>query len=71
MSEETKAAIVETLEEAESDLSIQEIGEKVGVSRQTASKWIKTLNGEGRIVKTRNVGNAQFFDVRKEEYARR
>lgn len=62
--EDTKMKILKVLEEAApQDLSIQEIADKAGVSRETASKYVMILEAEGKIKKTRQIGKAKMYKV--------
>ncbi len=60
--EDTKTKILKVLKEAApQDLSIQEIADGAGVSRETASKYVMILEAEGRVVKTRQIGKAKMY----------
>lgn len=47
------------------DLSIQEIADKIHISRETVSKYILVLEAEGKIVKTREIGKAKMYRINK------
>lgn len=61
----TKMKILTVIEEAApQDLSIQEIADRAGVSRETVSKYILALEAEGKIEKTREIGKAKMYKSR-------
>lgn len=47
------------------DLSIEEIASLTGLHRNTISKYVYGLEMKGKIVKTREVGRAKFYTIRK------
>ena len=61
MSEDTEQKIVKCLQEASMDLSIEEISDMIHIHRNTVSKYIYSLNKQGRIKVTRKIGRAKMF----------
>ena len=47
------------------DLSIEEISKETGIHRNTVSKYVYSLEKEGKIVLTRQVGGAKFYTVKE------
>ncbi len=47
------------------DLSVEEIAEITGIHRNTISKYVYGLEKEGKLVMTRQVGNAKFYTVKE------
>lgn len=43
------------------DVNISVAAELAGISRNTASAWVRVLTGEGNLVQTRRVGNAKMY----------
>lgn len=60
--ENSKQKIFEVIEKAGSqDLSIQEIAEISGLSRETVSKYVGILEAEKKIALTRRIGKAKMY----------
>jgi DNA-binding IclR family transcriptional regulator len=58
--------IVECLRKAAPrDLSIEEIATGTGIHRNTVSKYVYSLEKEGKITLTRQVGGAKFYTVKE------
>ncbi|MEM3612655.1 MAG: HTH domain-containing protein [Candidatus Bathyarchaeia archaeon] len=49
------------------DLSIEEIAAKIGVHRNTVSKYLWGLEKEGKVKITRKVGKAKMYTVTKSD----
>ncbi len=56
--------IIKILEKSPFSLSIDEISKKIGVTRQTTSKYLMYMEGKGA-VKRRDVGSAKLYYVGK------
>lgn len=56
---DTKETLFELLLESERALTISELAEKSGITRQTASKYLEVLKAEGH-VEVREVGQAKL-----------
>jgi len=66
LGENTKEKIRKELEKAyPTDLSIGEVAKKTGFSRTTVSTYLKVLEAEGKIEKSREVGRAVFYRILK------
>jgi len=48
------------------DLSIEEIATKIGVHRNTVSKYIWGLEKEGKVKISRKIGKAKMYIIAKE-----
>jgi len=48
------------------DLSIEEIATKIGVHRNTVSKYIWGLEKEGKVKISRKIGKAKMYVIAKE-----
>ncbi len=59
----TEEKVLDALKNSELDLSIGEISEKTGISRDTVSKYVSVLKAEGKIELSRNVGNAKLYKL--------
>lgn len=60
------ALVVECLRKAApKDLSIEEIANLTQLHRNTISKYVYGLEMKGKIVKTREVGRAKFYTIRR------
>lgn len=63
---EASTIVVECLRRAAPrDLSIEEIANLTGLHRNTISKYVYGLEMKGKIVKTREVGRAKFYTIRR------
>jgi len=60
-----KEEILEALEKAGRDQSIQEIADLTHISRDTVSKYIGILEAEGKIEMTREIGRAKLYSSKK------
>ena len=47
------------------DVSVEEIAESTGIHRNTISKYVYGLEKEGKLVMTRQVGNAKFYTIKE------
>jgi len=64
MSQTPEEKILKCLEnEYPRDLSIEEIAEKIGVHRNTVSKYIWGLEKEGKVRISRKIGRAKMYIV--------
>jgi DNA-binding IclR family transcriptional regulator len=64
MTEDAPRDILECLKRAAPrDLSIEEIAEETKVHRNTVSKYVYSLEKEGKIMMTRKLGNAKLYTV--------
>lgn len=64
--ESPKFRVLKVIEKASpQDLSIQEIADRAGVSRETVSKYILVLEAEGKIEQARQIGKAKMYKSRK------
>lgn len=61
---ERETQIYETFNQSKKDLTVQEIADKLELNRDTVTKYVKVLYHSGRLNKTRNVGNAVFYDTK-------
>jgi biotin operon repressor len=50
---------------APKDLSIDEIADSTGIHRNTVSKYIFALEKEGKVILSRQVGNAKLYTVKE------
>ena len=60
-----KEEILEALEKAGRDLSIQEIADLTHISRDTVSKYIGILEAEAKIEMAREIGRARMYCAKK------
>jgi|GEM_PF-1621248 len=66
MSISTKEKVLKVLSEAYPlDLSIGEVAKQAGISKPTASTWLKVLEAEGKIILSRKIGKAKFYRIKK------
>ena len=57
--------ILECLKKAApKDLSIEEVAEKTGIHRNTVSKYVFGLEKEGKVMLSRQLGNAKLYTVK-------
>lgn len=56
--------VYETINQSEKDITVQEIADELDLNRDTVTKYVKVLYHTGRLNKTRNVGNAIFYDTK-------
>jgi len=61
-----KEEILDALEKAGRDLSIQEIADLTHLSRDTVSKYVGILEAEGKIEMTREIGRAKLYFSKKD-----
>lgn len=60
-----KTKLINAFQEATpADLSVSEAAKRAGISPNTASTYIKVLIAEGRLEKSRRIGNAKLFRVK-------
>jgi predicted Rossmann fold nucleotide-binding protein DprA/Smf involved in DNA uptake len=65
MMDESSRKVLEVLKRAAPrDLSIDEIAELAKMHRNTASKYVYALEREGKVVMTRQVGNAKLYSIK-------
>lgn len=58
--------IVECLRKAAPrDLSIEEISKETGIHRNTVSKYVYSLEKEGKIIMSRLIGGAKLYTVKE------
>ena len=63
--DESSRKVLEVLKQAAPrDLSIDEIAELVKMHRNTASKYVYALEREGKVVMTRQIGNAKLYSIK-------
>lgn len=60
-----KEKILDALEDSDFDLSIGELAERTGISRDTASKYVNVLKAEEKVELSRTVGNAKLYKVKE------
>lgn len=65
-----KAKILNKLEDSASGLTIFEIADKTGIHRNTVSKYLRGLEGEG-LVRKKVLGTAHLYVSTKRKYLRR
>jgi DNA-binding IclR family transcriptional regulator len=49
---------------APKDLSIEEVAEITGIHRNTVSKYVFALEKEGKVILSRQLGNAKLYTVK-------
>lgn len=59
----TKQKVYETISKNQRDISIQEVADISGISRDTVSKYIGILEAEKKIRLSRIVGKAKLYEV--------
>jgi biotin operon repressor len=66
MTNGTMQKIFECLKKsAPKDLSIEEVSEVTGIHRNTVSKYVFALEKEGRVILSRQLGNAKLYTVKE------
>jgi len=50
---------------APKDLSIEEVATQTGIHRNTVSKYVFALEKEGKVVLSRQLGNAKLYTVKE------
>ena len=50
---------------APKDLSIEEVAEMTGIHRNTISKYVFGLEKEGKVILSRQLGNAKLYTVKE------
>jgi DNA-binding IclR family transcriptional regulator len=50
---------------APKDLSIEEISATTGIHRNTVSKYVFALEGQGKVILSRQLGNAKLYTVKE------
>jgi len=66
MSISTEEKVLKVLSEAYPlDFSIGEVAKRAGISKPTASTWLKVLEAEGKIILSRKIGKAKFYRIKK------
>jgi biotin operon repressor len=50
---------------APKDLSIEEVAEITGIHRNTVSKYVFALEKEGKLILSRQLGNAKLYTVKE------
>jgi DNA-binding IclR family transcriptional regulator len=50
---------------APKDLSIEEVAAATGIHRNTVSKYVFALEKEGRVMLSRQLGNAKLYTVKE------
>jgi predicted transcriptional regulator len=63
----TKKKIYDTIEKNQRDISIQEIADISGISRETVSKYVGILEAEGKIKLSRLVGKAKLYELKRKK----
>jgi len=50
---------------APKDLSIEEVAAQTGIHRNTVSKYVFALEKEGKLILSRQLGNAKLYTVKE------
>jgi DNA-binding IclR family transcriptional regulator len=50
---------------APKDLSIEELADMTGIHRNTVSKYVFALQSQGKVVLSRQLGNAKLYTVKE------
>jgi predicted transcriptional regulator len=60
-----KDKIYDSIKKNQKDMSIQEIADDSGISRETVSKYVGILEAEGKIRLSRIIGKAKLYELSK------
>lgn len=61
----TRERIIKVLRNNPEGLTISDLGDEAGITRQTASKYLETLKDEGNVEK-RKIGQAKVYYPKRE-----
>lgn len=66
MSKRKDRQVYSQVKMAKYDISAIEIAENTDIHHDTVIRWLNTFNDKGIVKQTRKVGNATFYDIKRQ-----